>query len=317
MGSNPASPTQREVFTLQSDSGPRKFTTHLLNIIRGALIGAAELVPGVSGGTVALVTGIYERLLAAISGFFQAIKQLAKSAVKGKIDRDALSQLRKLPWGMLLPLAAGMLATLFLLAAPMEHLLTNYPTIAKALFAGMIVLSIAVPARMVDGRWSLKDLGWVLLGSAAAFILASGGAGTPLDPNPLLIIGSAAIAICALVLPGVSGSYVLLLIGMYVPTLAAVSDRDFGYLGLFMVGAAVGAAVFIPFLEWLLNHRRRPTLLLMTGLLIGSLRALWPWQDADGGLLAPAADWLPVLVSFAIGAALVAALLAIESRAKK
>lgn len=299
---------------MQSASGPRRIRTSPLNIFRGALIGAAELVPGVSGGTVALVTGIYERLITAISAFFHAIKQLAKSAFRGKLDRDALDQLRRLPWAMLLPLAVGMVSAILVLAAPLEFILTTYPNISRAAFAGMILVSIVVPARMISGRWSLSDFGLVLLGTAGAFALASGGAGAPLDPSPLLIIASAAIAICALVLPGVSGSYVLLIIGMYVPTLAAVSNRDFGYLALFVIGALLGAAVFIPFLEWLLNNKRRPTLLLMTGLLIGSLRALWPWQDENGSVLAPAADWLPALLAFLGGAALVAALLVVAMR---
>ena len=295
----------------------RPIIIQLLNLLRGALIGAAELVPGVSGGTVALVTGIYEKLLGAISAFFSAIRMLFTGLVRGRWSRDAVTKLRQLPWTLLVPLAIGMLAALFLLAEPLELLLTNHTTIARALFAGMIAVSIAVPARMVGGRWSLRDYGIVLLGAIAAFLLASGGAGAALEPNPLLIIVSAAVAICALVLPGVSGSYVLLLIGMYVPTLAAVSDRNFGYLAIFLVGAAIGAAAFIPFLEWLLREHRRNTLLLMTGLLAGSIRALWPWQDDSAAVLAPGGDLPLVLVAFAAGSSLIVALLLIEARAKK
>ena len=290
---------------------------HVVNLLRGALIGAAELVPGVSGGTVALVTGIYEKLLASISNFFAAVRAFLADIVRGRINRDALKRLRQLPWTFLLPLAIGMLAALFLLAGLLESLLNDYPTIARALFAGMIAVSIAVPARMIPGRWSYRDLALAALGAVAAFLLASGGAGATLVPNPVLIVVSAAVAICALVLPGVSGSYVLLLIGMYVPTLAAVSNRDYGYLGLFLLGAALGAATFIPFLEWLLRVHRRVTLLLMTGLLAGSLRALWPWQDGQGSIQPPSGDLLNALLAFAVGAAAVAALLQIEARAKK
>ena len=123
------------------------------------------------------------------------------------------------------------------------------------------------------------------------------------------------IAVCALVLPGVSGSFLLLAMGLYAPTLAAVNDRDLVYLGVFALGAVLGLGSFVPLLQWLLERRRRVTLAVMTGLMLGSLRALWPWQTEDGGVLAPVAEQLPLVIALVIaGAALVVALLVAESR---
>ncbi len=118
---------------------------------------------------------------------------------------------------------------------------------------------------------------------------------------------------CALVLPGVSGSYLLLTVGMYAPTLAAVNDRNFAYLGAFVLGAIVGLGVFVSGLQWLLKNRRRVTLVIMTGLMLGSLRALWPWQTGTGGVLPPDDDLGLVLLLVIVGASVVLGIMAIEA----
>jgi putative membrane protein len=125
---------------------------------------------------------------------------------------------------------------------------------------------------------------------------------------------SAAFAVCALVLPGISGSYLLLALGMYAPTLAAVNDRDFGYLGTFVLGAILGLASFVSLLQWLLEHKLKMTMVVMTGLMIGSLRALWPWQSESGGLLAPESGFGLELLMFGLGSAIVFALVVLERR---
>jgi putative membrane protein len=133
------------------------------------------------------------------------------------------------------------------------------------------------------------------------------------DPSLVIVAPAAAIAVCALVLPGVSGSFLLLALGMYEPTLSAVNDRDFAYLGVFVAGAIVGLGSFVAVLQWLLTHRRRITLVVMTGLMVGSLRALWPWQGEGRELLAPDAASLPVVVGlFVAGITVVAVLLFVE-----
>ena len=155
---------------------------------------------------------------------------------------------------------------------------------------------------------------YLVFAAAAALTFVLTGLPRAADQNPTVIVIAlaAAVAVCALVLPGVSGSYLLLTVGMYAPTLAAVNDRDFGYLGTFILGAILGLGLFVSGLQWLLARRRRITLVVMTGLMAGSLRALWPWQDDDGGLQAAGSDW-PLMLGLAVaGAAVILALIALE-----
>jgi putative membrane protein len=130
-----------------------------------------------------------------------------------------------------------------------------------------------------------------------------------------MVFLAAAVAVCALVLPGVSGSFLLLAIGFYAPTITAVNDLDLGYLSVFVLGAIVGLALFSSALRWLLVNLRSITLVVMTGLMLGSLRALWPWQDNVGQLGSPVS--LTPLVFFAVGAMIVALFLWVQSRASK
>jgi putative membrane protein len=129
-----------------------------------------------------------------------------------------------------------------------------------------------------------------------------------------MIVASAALAVCALALPGVSGSFLLLSIGMYEPTIAAVNNRDLAYLAAFALGAGLGLASFVLMLQWLLSHRPRVTLVVLTGLMAGSLRALWPWQDDDRTLLAPEDDVLAVIGLALAGAAVILVLVWVERR---
>jgi putative membrane protein len=215
---------------------------------------------------------------------------------------------------MLIPMLIGMVLALFAAAGIVEPLLEQYPTMTKALFAGLIAASLAVPIKLSGGKWGLTEYAVALSAATAAFAFTSIPRGADLDPGFFLIAGSAAIAVCALVLPGVSGSYLLLALGMYAPTIAAVNDRDFGYLGTFVLGAIVGLGAFVGLLQWLLEHKARITLVVMSGLMVGSLRALWPWQSETGEILVPAANPLIELALFAIGAAVVAGLIFAEKK---
>ena len=148
----------------------------------------------------------------------------------------------------------------------------------------------------------------------AAFVLTSSGAGSVIEHPPLwMVFCAAAVAICALALPGVSGSFFLLVIGLYAPTLAAIHARDLGYIAVFGLGAITGLALFIRALHWLLERHHTVTMVAMSGLLLGSLRALWPWQADDGAILAPRSDVLPVL-GLALGGAVIVAVLVLTDR---
>ncbi|WP_371683554.1 DUF368 domain-containing protein [Salinibacterium sp. UTAS2018] len=179
--------------------------------------------------------------------------------------------------------------------------------------AGLIAASLIVPARMVGGRWTFREILIGLLAASAAVALTSLPKAADADPALIIVTLAAALAVCALVLPGVSGSYLLLILGMYAPTLAAVNDRNLGYLGAFAIGAIIGLGLFVSALQWLLKNRRRVTLVIMTGLMLGSLRALWPWQTEEGAVLAPDADFGTVLLLVALGAVVVLGILAAEA----
>ena len=275
-----------------------------LDVGRGVLIGAAEVVPGVSGGTIALVTGVYDELIGSAGHVVGAARQL----VTGNPGR-ARTELGRARWTVLVPLLAGMLAAVLLGAALLEPLVTEHPVGSRAVFLGLVLASLVVPVRMVGAQWS-PVLVAVAVGMAAlAAVLTGLPPADPGDPPLLLVSGAAAVAICALVLPGVSGSFLLATGGLYEPTLAAVNDRDLGYLAAFAAGAVVGLGLFVRLLQHLLTHHRAVTLAVMTGLMAGSLRALWPWQTDDRGLLGPDTGAPAVLGLALLGAAVVVVLL--------
>lgn len=280
-----------------------------LNFLRGGLIGIAEIIPGVSGGTVALITGVYTRIINSASDAVRGFLLLFGFS-KPKLA-EAAARFKSMSWALLIPLVIGMVIAIFAAAGVVEPLLEQYPTLTRALFAGLIAASLIVPIRLSGARWGIGEYALAVLAAAAAFALTSIPRALDATPNFFVILAAAALAVCALVLPGVSGSYLLLALGMYAPTLAAVNNFDLGYLGTFVLGAILGLAAFVSLLQWLLSHRRKLTLVVMTGLMVGSLRALWPWQSESGGLM-PATNFLGEIVAFAIGVLIVVALLFAE-----
>lgn len=299
-----------------------------LDLVRGFLIGCAELVPGVSGGTVALVTGVYEQLIDSAHHVVSAVRRLVTGP-----DRlaSARAELRRTDWFLILPVLVGMAAALLTIAGVMGAFVTDHPELSRGLFLGMVAVSIVVPLRMMPAghRPAWVDALLVTVVAVATFwTVGLAGGGAEVDPSLVVVFGAAAIAICALVVPGVSGSFFLLTVGLYTTTLEAVDSRDLVYVGVFALGAVVGLASFVQLLNYLLDHRRRTTLLVMVGLMLGSLRALWPWQSVPeassdgeahgpGALLAPYVPVAgPVLLAL-LGAAVVLVLVVVEARATR
>ena len=298
-----------------------------LDLVRGFLIGSAELVPGVSGGTIALVTGVYDQLIDSAAHVVLAAKRLVTGP-----DRmsAALAELRRTDWFLVVPVLLGMATAVFTVAGVMESFVTGHPEVARGLFFGLVAASIAVPLRMLPTRTSRQPvvLGALafLAAAALAFWMTSLAGGADVENPPLIaVFFVASIAICALVIPGVSGSFFLLAVGMYSTTLRAVDTRDFGYIGIFMLGAILGLAVFVNILKYFLHNHRWFTLIIMAGLMFGSLRALWPWQTAAevgadgeshgaGGLLAPTDPVLGPILLAVLGAVVVIALIIVEAR---
>lgn len=297
-----------------------------LDLARGFGIGTAELVPGVSGGTVALVTGVYDELIDSAGHVLGGVRQLLTGPDRW---RSFVAELRRTDWWLVLPVLVGMAAAVLTIAGVMEAFVTGHPELARGLFFGLVAMSIVVPLRMVTGegrplgRTDLALLAGVAV-TVGGLMLLLGGGRTIADPPLVLVFAAAAVAVCALVVPGVSGSFFLLAVGLYSTTLGAVHDRDLLYLGVFAAGMVTGLATFVPLLRHLLHQVRRPTLLTMAGLMAGSLVALWPWQGEATGAAAEAhGPGLPTLptdpllgpIALAVaGAAVVGVLVLIEER---
>ena len=299
------------------DKRPLTPLSAVANAVRGGLIGLAELVPGISGGTIALIVGVYERLIDSGNHIITGIKRL----IVGPDRSTWLTEVKKAHWALIIPLLIGMVLTVFTMAGVMETFVTDHAILARALFLGMVAASVAVPILLID-RADLSsgaDIGralGVLLPVAILFFFLTGMGESAVnsDPSKLLVFAAAAIAVCALVLPGVSGSFFLLTIGIYAPTVTAVSDRDLGYLAVFMMGALVGLALFVKFLHYLLHNHHTLVMLAMAGLMLGSLRALWPWQGESKELLAPGDQVGPAAGLMVLGATIVITLVYIDRR---
>ncbi|MFY1635226.1 DUF368 domain-containing protein [Solwaraspora sp. WMMB335] len=283
------------------------------HVLRGVAIGVAEAVPGVSGGTIALVTGVYERLIASAGHLISAIRLAVSDVPRRQGWARSREQFQQVHWGVVIPLAVGMLPGLLIAARLLEPMLEEHPEQTRGLFFGLVLASVLVPVSMIGRPWRGRDVFAVAAAAVAAFVL-TGLPSASIDPSPPVVLLAAAVAVCALVLPGVSGSFLLLTVGLYEPTIEAVNDRDFGYLAIFAAGMIIGLTLFVKLLQWLLEHHRRVTLAVMTGVILGSLRALWPWQTEDRGLLAPAGDAPMVVLLFLLGIAVVTAMVLVERR---
>jgi putative membrane protein len=268
---------------------------------RGFLMGAADIVPGVSGGTVALVLGIYHRLIENVRTGSLALGSLVRADV-----RTATTRLREVEWSFLLPLAAGIGTAILALSHTIEALLEEQPVRMSALFFGLVVGSVVVAATLVRG-WDAARLGIAAASALVTAVVLGFQQGPVEDPALWVFFACGAIAICAMILPGISGSFLLLMLGMYDNVLGAVTDRDLVALLVFAVGCVVGLASFSQALHWGLANHERTVLAALIGLMVGSLRVLWPWPDGTSGneLAGPSGDVAIPLALMAIGCAVV------------
>lgn len=264
---------------------------HILNLIRGALIGAAELSPGISGGTVALIIGIYERAL-------------------HNADKIVKRKFAQVEWLFIAFIGLGMVAAVFGLSGIISTFVAENFSLSHSLFAGMVLISVWVPFSMIDKQDRRNPKYYLFALASAVFIVTVTGftSNQVEDPNLFFVFLAAAVAICALVMPGASGSLVLLMLGMYEPVLRAVSELDIAVIVVFMAGALCGVVFIVRFLNYMLENHRTPTLFVMTGFLLGSLRALWPFgEDQDASLM-------PMIGMFVLGIAIVLAFLIADYR---
>lgn len=287
----------------------------MLNIVRGALIGTVETVPGVSGGTVALVVGVYERLINAAGSAVTGIKELGTGIIKkdAQLRSTGLDRFKNLPWGLLAAILAGMFVALVVMSHIMSALVESQPILTSATFFGMVLASLYVPYTMT-GKWRGIDYIWALISAAIIYFIVSlpAAASDMSNPNPIIIILAAAVAVSALLLPGLSGSFLLLTFGLYETTLGAVKDVNIGYLAFFALGALIGLATIVKGLEWLLTYKHHITLVILTGVMVGALRALWPWTTEDNNLLPIGEQGGMAIIMCIVGFALVAGVIIAE-----
>jgi putative membrane protein len=284
----------------------------LLNVVRGFIMGSADVVPGVSGGTIAVLVGIYERLVHAISMASKALGNVLRLRF-----REAGLRLREIDWGLIIPLLVGIAVAIFTLAGVISHLLDTQPEAMAGLFIGLVAASAWVAWRMIRTPGG-ASVAIAVVVAVAFFLLLGLKGGAVTDPSWLVIFGAGAVAICAMILPGVSGSFLLLMLGMYDFIISAVNERDFPVLGVFALGCLIGIALFSQVLDWALGTHHDIVVAAMVGLLIGSLRVLWPWPGGVDSteIGGPTGTWyVPVLLALAAAAVVVIITVLVERRA--
>ena len=238
--------------------------------LRGMMMGAADIVPGVSGGTIAFITGIYDTLL----GSIRAVDLVFLRKLFALDIRDAWEHVNG---GFLLALLLGIATSIFSLARLISWVLENHPVPLWAFFFGLILASALVLLRQVE-TWTAPRLLCLLVGVAVALSIA-------LSPMMSLDVGLAGVflsgflAICAMILPGISGSFILLLLGKYEFVISAVNTRDIPSLMLIAIGAVIGLVTLAQLLAWLFKHYHDVTIAVLIGFMAGSLRKIWPWKE--------------------------------------
>jgi len=248
----------------------RSFPDYIALSVKGFCMGASDVVPGVSGGTMAFILGIYEELIDAIKSFdLKSLQFLVTLKFRPLLDR--------ISWQFLLAVGIGIFTAIFTLSKLLSWLLQNRPVFIWSFFLGLILASVLSVSRRVEA-WRI--LTWLFLvgGTLGSYFLVGlVPVATPNDYWFLFLCG--AVAICAMILPGISGSYILVLLGKYQYVLDAVNHRDFLVLGLVAAGACVGIIAFSRILGWLLKNYHDLMVATLTGLMIGSLRKVWPWKE--------------------------------------
>lgn len=262
----------------------KKLIQYLLISARGLGMGAADLIPGVSGGTIALITGIYEKLIHSIKAINPAI---IKTAIKEGID----VAWAKINGNFLIALFGGILISVFSLAKLISWLINNHKILVWAFFFGLIAASAIYIWKKIKGQ-KLISIGFMIVGAAITFYITTVTPATT-PQSYLYTFLAGCIAICAMILPGISGSFILLLIGKYEYILNAVNDFKIDVLAVFAIGCAIGLVSFANVISWLFKKFPNQTLAILTGFMIGSLNKLWPWKEvvktriSSGGVEVP------------------------------
>lgn len=247
----------------------RRILDYVFVTLKGMAMGAADVVPGVSGGTIAFISGIYEELITSINNIdLSLIKIFRQDGIK--------AVWQKVNGNFLLSLFLGIFISVLSLAKFLSWLLENEPILLWSFFFGLVVASIFFVGKEIS-KWTLGTVVVLILGAALAFFITELPANDNTDSLPYLFL-SGALAICAMILPGISGAFILVLLGSYKTILDAVHERDIKIILTVGIGAVFGLLSFARLLKWMFNHYKNITLALLTGFILGSLNKIWPWK---------------------------------------
>ncbi|MDC0635100.1 DUF368 domain-containing protein [Flavobacteriaceae bacterium] len=247
----------------------RNFVDYFILVFKGMAMGAADVVPGVSGGTIAFISGVYEELIATLNSInLNSLKTLKLQGVS--------ATWKKINGNFLLALFGGILLSILSLSKLVAWLLHEEPVLLWAFFFGLVLASIIFVLKKIN-QWNSAVFLGLILGGVFAYQLTQLNALGNSDNNWYLFL-SGAIAICAMILPGISGAFILVILGSYANVLQALNDKDIAKITIFMTGALIGILSFSRLLKWLFKRFKNMTLAVLTGFMIGALSKIWPWK---------------------------------------
>ncbi len=249
----------------------RSFKEYLIIYLKGMAMGAADVVPGVSGGTIAFISGIYEELLESINAVnFNTLKTLKTEGFK--------AMWKSINGNFLLSLLLGIGISIISLAKLVRWLLENEAVLVWSFFFGLVLASIIYIAKQIK-NWSITTVIMLLIGAAFAYYITTLPPMVSSSSSSLFLFIAGGLAICAMILPGISGGFILLLLGAYKPALDALNNWDFKTILLLIAGAVVGLLTFSRLLKWLFDKYHNLTLAVLAGFVLGSLNKIWPWKE--------------------------------------
>lgn len=259
---------------------------YILTFLKGMSMGAADVVPGVSGGSIALIAGIYQKLL-------DSIKSIDKTALGFLFKFEIKNFWDHINGSFLFTLLAGILTSIFSLSKVITYLMDYHPIPLWSFFCGLIIISAVIILRDIK-RWNLMVFLSLIIGTLAAYWIT--GLPPTTTPDTLwFTFVAGAIAICAMILPGISGSFLLLVMGQYERILGAVNDRDLLIIALFGSGCVVGLLSFSRLISWLLKHYHGVTIAVLSGFMLGSLNKIWPWKEVLSYRMSSSGEQKPFL----------------------
>lgn len=253
----------------------------------GFAMGTADLVPGVSGGTIAFLFGVYEELL-------YSIRTVSGTTLKHLLKGEFTAAFKSIPFGFLIPLLSGIVVAIFTLASLFTYLIETFPIFLWSFFFGLVIGSAFIIGKQVK-KWNGKPVVALVLGAIISFFVVGTAFSAGIGDGPFAFFITGFIAFCAMILPGISGSLVMVLMGQYETVLQAVTDRHLGLLIFLAMGGALGLALFSRILGWVFRKYHTVATAFLIGMLLGSLRSLWPWREPGDtytqDYLPPTFDW--------------------------